>query len=63
MELQGKERMASVKAASPARLNHSSSAEINRPGLIWALLTLSDAKPLDKRTAAKIRSLRKPQTL
>lgn len=57
MELQGKEGMASVKAASQAGANDSSSAEINRPELIftrWALLTLKDAKLLDKRTAAKI---------
>lgn len=56
-ELQGKERMASMKAASQARVNYSNSAEINRTGLIfthWALLTLNDAKSLDKRTAAKI---------
>lgn len=44
-EFQGKERMASVRAASQARVNASGSAEINRPGLIfthWALLTLND---------------------
>lgn len=56
-ELQGKEGMANVKAASRAGVNNSTSAEINRPGLIfthWALLNLNDAKSLDKRTAAKI---------